>query len=173
LPAASSTRLTREVVLHAALAVLDEEGLAGLSLRSLGARLGVSAMAPYKHYENKAELLEALTAHALAPLEEHRDLEAAMRGLHATLSEHPGLIDLFTRRPDTPRLETARKRMLADLKAAGVPPQEAADALRALTGYVLGYVLLTRTRHAGREHKASFDYGLNQLLEPIKQRSSP
>jgi AcrR family transcriptional regulator len=159
-------------VLSAALEVLDGEGLAGLSLRSLGARLGVSAMAPYKHFENKAALLDALTAHALEPLNADTDLETAMRGMHAILDRHPGLVELFTLSPDTTRLDAARVRMLSALTESGVPEVEAADALRALTGYVLGYVLLTRTRTAGRAHEGSFDYGLKLLLEPIKERSS-
>jgi TetR/AcrR family tetracycline transcriptional repressor len=162
--------LNREVVLRAALEVLDDDGLSGLSLRAVAGRLAVTAMALYKHYENKAALLDALAAYALQPLEETDDLESAMRGLHARLSAHPGLIDLFTMRPDPPRIDRIRDRKIRALVGAGVPRAEAADALRALTGYVLGYVLLTRTRHAGRERAGSFDYGLRPLLQPIEER---
>ncbi|HEY6737567.1 MAG TPA: TetR family transcriptional regulator, partial [Actinopolymorphaceae bacterium] len=52
--------LTRERVLDAALALVDREGLAALSMRRLGAELGVEAMTLYHHVANKAALLDGL-----------------------------------------------------------------------------------------------------------------
>ncbi len=44
----------------AALDLVDEEGLSALSLRSLGKRLGVSQAAFYRHFPDKAALLEGI-----------------------------------------------------------------------------------------------------------------
>ena len=52
--------LTRERVLTAALEIVDREGLARLSMRRLGAELGVDPMAVYYHIPNKAALLDAM-----------------------------------------------------------------------------------------------------------------
>ena len=52
--------LTREAVVAAAVALADEEGLDGVSLRRLGDRLDVSAMAPYRHVRGKDDLLDAM-----------------------------------------------------------------------------------------------------------------
>jgi AcrR family transcriptional regulator len=49
--------LTRQRVADAALAFIDEHGLDGLSMRKLGAELGVEAMSLYNHVTNKADLL--------------------------------------------------------------------------------------------------------------------
>lgn len=43
-----------------ALAVLGEKGVSGLSLRALARELGVGHNAPYRHFKNKTDLLEAL-----------------------------------------------------------------------------------------------------------------
>jgi AcrR family transcriptional regulator len=52
--------LSRERVADAALAFIDEHGLDGLSMRKLGAELGVEAMSLYNHVTNKADLLDAV-----------------------------------------------------------------------------------------------------------------
>ena len=52
--------LTRQRVADAALAFIDEHGLDGLSMRKLGAELGVEAMSLYNHVTNKADLLDAV-----------------------------------------------------------------------------------------------------------------
>ena len=52
--------LSREIILSTALDLVDEEGLSALSLRSLGKRLGVSQAAFYRHFPDKAALLEGI-----------------------------------------------------------------------------------------------------------------
>ena len=52
--------LTRQRVADAALAFIDAHGLDGLSMRKLGAELGVEAMSLYNHVTNKADLLDAV-----------------------------------------------------------------------------------------------------------------
>jgi len=58
--------LTRERIVEAALAVVEEEGLAAFSTRKLGERLGCEAMSIYHHFPSKQHLLDALVEHALA-----------------------------------------------------------------------------------------------------------
>ena len=53
--------LTRERIFSAALALVDEAGLAALSLRALGKRLGVSQTAFYRYVPDKAALLEGVS----------------------------------------------------------------------------------------------------------------
>ena len=48
---ASRDSLTRESILQAAVALADEGGIASLSMRRLGERLGVEAMSLYNHIE--------------------------------------------------------------------------------------------------------------------------
>lgn len=65
-PAHNSTRHDREAVAQAAVALLDEVGLADLSMRRIAARLDVQPSALYWHYASKqalfAELADRITA---------------------------------------------------------------------------------------------------------------
>ncbi|WP_432057972.1 TetR/AcrR family transcriptional regulator [Streptomyces sp. bgisy022] len=66
-------RLSRERVLAAALALVDEEGLSALSMRRLGAELGVEAMALYRYAASKDALLDGLVEALYLELEERLD----------------------------------------------------------------------------------------------------
>jgi AcrR family transcriptional regulator len=59
--AAPRTPLTRERIAEAALSMIDAEGLDALSMRKLGAALGVEAMSLYNHVRNKDDLHGAVT----------------------------------------------------------------------------------------------------------------
>ncbi len=58
--------LQREVVVRAALALLDEVGLDGLTMRRLAAELGVQNPALYWHFKNKQDLLNQMAETMLA-----------------------------------------------------------------------------------------------------------
>jgi len=50
----------RETLVSLALEALEESGLESISLRQLAIQAGVSGMAPYRHFSDKAALLEAV-----------------------------------------------------------------------------------------------------------------
>ena len=50
----------REGYIRAALELLDEVGLSGLTLRKLGSRLGVQGPALYAHFRSKQDLLDQM-----------------------------------------------------------------------------------------------------------------
>src|SRR5690625_7831205 len=56
--------LTRAKVLSAALEIIDRDGLQGLSMRRLGAALGVEAMTIYHYVPNKDALLDGVLEEA-------------------------------------------------------------------------------------------------------------
>src|SRR5947209_3552131 len=59
-------KLERRAVVRAALRLLDEVGLDGLSLRRLAAEVGVRAPALYWYFKNKQELLDEMAEAMLA-----------------------------------------------------------------------------------------------------------
>src|SRR4051812_47064186 len=69
-------RLSRERVLAAALALVDREGLSALSMRRLGAELGVEAMALYRYAASKDALLDGLVEALYLELEERLTVES-------------------------------------------------------------------------------------------------
>jgi AcrR family transcriptional regulator len=50
----------REAILQTSLELIEEKGVRALTLREIGTRLGVSRMAPYRHFADKTALLAAL-----------------------------------------------------------------------------------------------------------------
>lgn len=58
----------RRALLDAALQLLTEQGFAGLTLRAVARRAGVSEAAPYHHFASKAALVEALIIQTLQQL---------------------------------------------------------------------------------------------------------
>ncbi len=58
----------RNALHKAACAILEEDGLAGLSLRAVARRAGVSHAAPYRHYVNHESLLVELAREGFAEL---------------------------------------------------------------------------------------------------------
>src|SRR5437868_7356615 len=66
--------LTRDRVCRAALELVDAEGLDALSMRRLGARLGVEAMSLYRHVRDKGDVLDAVQTAVLSDIE-MRDLD--------------------------------------------------------------------------------------------------
>ncbi|MDT9697958.1 TetR/AcrR family transcriptional regulator [Streptomyces sp. P17] len=52
----------RAACLHAARELLEEDGSAGLSLRAVARRAGVSATAPYRHFADRDALVSAVAA---------------------------------------------------------------------------------------------------------------
>lgn len=95
--------LTADQIVHAAIVLLDEEGLDGLNMRSLGARLGSAATAIYWHIKTKDDLVR-LAADAVWHEVELPDLDAGdwrtaatamATGMHAMLTRHPWLGQAF------------------------------------------------------------------------------
>src|SRR6186713_2076638 len=57
--------LDLDVIVQAALAFIDQHGAQGLTMRGLGQRLGVEAMALYRYVTGREDLLEAVVAELL------------------------------------------------------------------------------------------------------------
>ena len=78
----------RTALLDAAARMIKKDGVAGFSLRELAKRAGVSHTAPYRHFENKEEILanlmleghRRLRAHLLASRKAHPDSAAEQLG---------------------------------------------------------------------------------------------
>lgn len=147
--------LSRERVVRAALALIDERGLDQLTMRRLGAALGVEAMSLYKHVEGKEaildgvrELLLAEFAAALPPDDAEGDWqEHLQRFAHAYRAlgrAHPEAFGLLARGVERAYVaggditESAIRRLLA----AGFDRETAIRALRTVVRYVLGSALV-------------------------------
>jgi TetR/AcrR family transcriptional regulator, tetracycline repressor protein len=140
--------LARERIVQAAMKIIDGEGLDALSMRRLGAELGVNPMAAYYHVPNKSALydliLEAVMAGVdmsaidpAAPLAEQ--LKQAARAYRAALLAHPRAIPvLATRSVRTAAALRPIEPILGILFAAALTPNEAMAAVDCVAQYILG-----------------------------------
>ena len=91
----------RNALIAAGIELIEEKGIAGLSLRAIAARVGVSHTAPRNHFGSLKGLLTAIGAeafrlHAAAMREGVSDTSPGVERLHAALR---GYVDFALRRP--------------------------------------------------------------------------
>src|SRR5215207_11014014 len=98
--------LSRRRVLEEAVRFADREGLEALTMRKLGAELGVEAMSLYNHVPNKGALLDGMVEVLLGALEvpaRNRDWEEhtreGYRAFRRLAHEHPNVFPLLVNRP--------------------------------------------------------------------------
>jgi TetR/AcrR family tetracycline transcriptional repressor len=142
--------LTREDIVEAALAVLDEAGLEGLTLRRIADRLGVKAPALYWHVASKKELVDEVAtelmrrAQVTDPLtgDWRTELGAAARRLRAVLLRHADGARVFsgTRLTDIEVIR-GREGLLRLLVEAGFELRDAALAWSTVRDLVVGFVI--------------------------------
>jgi len=142
--------LTRERILDAALALLDEGGAGALSMRRLGAALGVDPMAVYRHVDGRRGLLLALAEREYAALPvPPADLpweERVRRWAHALRDlglAHPRLVlgILTDAEAIAVAAVTADEALWAALEDAGLAPADVVRAGDLIVDYVHGALL--------------------------------
>jgi len=141
--------LSRESVIAAALALVDADGLAGLSTRKLGERLGVEAMSIYHYFPSKQHLLDALVDHAIASIPLERpgaDPEGQLRRLaydyRAMARRFPRLYPLVAlHRLNTPTGVALIERALELVHALARNDELAARQFRAFGYFLTGAAL--------------------------------
>ena len=139
--------LTRERIAQAALVLIDEVGLESCSMRLLGSRLGVEAMALYHHFPGKGGLLDAVMDELVAewalpargtqpPIARLRQL---LRSYRATALRHPrAFLLLAARRFNTERSFAMYERILEAFADLGLDPPESARWFRLIGGFASG-----------------------------------
>lgn len=148
-------RLSRELVLSTALALVDKEGLDALSMRRLGLELNRDPMSLYRYAANRAALLDGVTEmvlNELAIFSHDPDWQAQLRKIAHDLRllalRHPNVVPLLVTRPlSTPLglrpLGTLRplEQILTLLIDAGFTPADALHVYRAYYGFLYGHIL--------------------------------
>lgn len=139
--------LTRRKILEVALRLVDDDGLPALTMRSLGAELGVDPMAVYKHLANKDALLDGVAELLWSTVDVPDDADTAWkerlrliaRSLRRLAHSHPNTYPLLFRTCLSEPALRVFDAQLGTLKGAGFTPDVAAQAVRALVTYAVGY----------------------------------
>ncbi|HYN17599.1 MAG TPA: TetR/AcrR family transcriptional regulator [Actinomycetes bacterium] len=150
--------LSREPVLEAARRIADEDGVDRLTMRRLAAELGVMPNALYTYFPHKEALLDALVDDLLAGIDagdpaegDWRDgLVRVMDSSRRLLLAHPQLVSVFIARPGLgPNAARLGEITLELLRRAGLEGERAAEALRVLLVYSLGFAAFQAPRLRG------------------------
>ncbi|MCX2182119.1 TetR/AcrR family transcriptional regulator C-terminal domain-containing protein [Streptomyces sp. SKN60] len=98
--------LTREGILRAALALVDEEGAAALSTPRLAARLGVKGPSLYNHVSSRDEIIDGIRELIAAEMELDASIhpwtaavDSWARAYRTAIAAHPHAIPLLAGRP--------------------------------------------------------------------------
>lgn len=143
--------LSRALILRAALAIIDADGLGGLTVRKLSARLGVTAMAIYRHFRNKAaiehELVDLVVGDYDVTNHHEKDwtewVHATYAKMRHALCTHPGVMPLLDNASyQGGHALSVMDRVLAELRRAGLDDAQAAQLFHTLMAYMIGTVVL-------------------------------
>ncbi|MFD7079968.1 TetR/AcrR family transcriptional regulator [Streptomyces sp. NPDC059918] len=145
----SQPALTRQALVRAALRVLEQEGINGLSMRKVASELGVKAASLYWHVRNKEELLDLLTdelmADAEAPPREgdwrEQLREYCLRYRRHLLGKRDAAKVVAGRLAPGPHLLCLMEDQLGRLREAGFSDADAAMVNYSLGAFVQGFVL--------------------------------
>ena len=150
-----SPLLSRERIVSAALALVDSEGLEGLSTRRLAAALGVTGPSLYNHMGTKEELLVDVVDAVLAGVDTsmfaalsdenpawRSALDKWARSYQKALAAHPNIVPVLAsglgRRPNALRIADA---VFGGLVSSGWARREASSVGAVMRYFVLGSAL--------------------------------
>lgn len=160
-PRSTRTQLSRERIVRTAVDYIEQHGMAGLSMRRLGAMLGVEAMSLYRYVEGRESLLDGVVEAVMADMDTDADVitqpshgwqdfvQRIAHGVRRIALSYPMCFPLVASRPtEAPWLRPPLRsvdwveRLLAGLIDEGFDDDAAVEAYRAFTSFLLGHLLL-------------------------------
>lgn len=141
--------LSRDKVLHGALAVADAGGIASLTIRSLAGQLGVKPMSVYHHVANKEDILDGLVDLVFSEIELpavegdwRSEMHRRAGSVRRVLARHRWAIGLLeSRRSPGPATLQHHDAVLGTLRSAGFSRAMTAHAYALIDSYVYGFAL--------------------------------
>jgi AcrR family transcriptional regulator len=156
--------LSRRRIAHAALGLLDEQGLAGVTMRAVAQRLDVEAMSLYRYVTGRDAMLDAVIDAIVDELADDPEvsltpvgpwpewLAGMARGVRRYSRHHPRAFPLIATHPSrtpwlNPPLRSPRwvEALLGGLVSQGFGDDEAVFAYRVFSTFLLGYLVLETT----------------------------
>lgn len=153
--------LNRLLIIERATAMIDRDGVASLTMRSLGSALGVEAMSLYRHVNGRADLLEGISESLMGaikvqpgpPLGRSHSWRSFLQDLAHEVRRvalvHPAAFPLVvTRHPGAPWLRPPLpslpivEAILHGLLGRGFTDYQAVATYRAFSSFLLGHLLV-------------------------------
>ena len=142
--------ISREAIVAAAIRLLDREGLAALSMRRLAEELGTGAASLYWHVGSKDGLLDLVFDELIGeeqvpeadPSRWQEQLKDIARAQRRISLRHPYLVRISIGRiPMGPNALRFSERVIAILRAGGLPPRLAVQGYLLLIATVNGFTV--------------------------------
>ena len=133
--------ISRELLIRTALQIVDRDGADGLSMRKLGAELGVDPMTAYRHLPSKEALLDGVMEAVVSEVDLEVDvtlpwqdqLRQLIQADVDALLAHPNVLPSLARRPlVTPGSLRLVERAFEIMSGARIPLRDAALATNAV-----------------------------------------
>jgi len=163
--------ITRDDVVNAGLAVVDQVGVEGLTMRAVAQLAAAPTMSLYSHFKNKHELLDLMYVEVARRMYAYQgcptwqaELVALAQRVHSLLSKHPNFAPLLSR-PVPPLDITLREEVLKLMVADGMTPRDAFLALSTVALTSVGLVLVKRVLEGPSEGES----GLSQRFALLKE----
>jgi AcrR family transcriptional regulator len=148
-----SRSLTTDTIAAAAIAVVDRDGYATLSMRTVARELGMSTMALYRYLDDRGELERLIVDHMWAPVSVDVPADGPWNGqitiltgrVRDTAKAHPETVPLLLRHRHSSRrsLEWIEA-MLGVLTGAGFTSSARVIAQRTIVNYLVGAIQAER-----------------------------
>ena len=142
--------ISREAIVAAAIRLLDADGLDALSMRGIADDLGTGAASLYWHVGSKDGLLDLIFDQLIGevtvpdpdPARWREQVKEVARSQRAVSLAHPYVVRISIGRiPMGPNALRYSERVLAILRAAGVPPRLAVQGSHLLISTINGFTL--------------------------------
>jgi TetR/AcrR family tetracycline transcriptional repressor len=179
--AADAQVLSREIIVAAALDLIDEQGLEAFSLRGVAKRLGVYPTAVYWYVDNKDKLLAEAVALAFQPEEPpnptadwRMDIRKLFRRWRAAIRRHPNIAPAVGSQlaSNTDVQFELVERVLNDLSRAGFSGTALVGAYNAIIASVVGFVA-QEFAAIPRDDLANFQDQIKSRLLTVDPKSYP
>ena len=166
--------LTREQIIEAAVAYADEHGIDDLSMRKLGADLGVEAMSLYNHVDNKDDIYDGMIDYVFSSISlpaEDLKWKDAIRQVGASAMESFGqhnwvVFALMQRGNFGPGALAFMDNVVGRFLVAGFTDEDSHHAWQMLASHTMGYAFQSATNPGRAEvEKANLQTLLSQAGE--------
>ena len=174
----SEEPLNKTQILRAAILLVDEEGVDGLSMRKLSQKMGVGTMSLYNHVANKHEILTGVLGMVLEEIEAPTptaDWKSAIRvraiSARNTFLAHPWAVNLLDGRYPSPLVMAYHNTNLGSFRKAGFSPVNTVHANTVFEAFVYGSALQAVSRKDLPSER--FSQVAKTMLENIPAKAFP
>jgi AcrR family transcriptional regulator len=171
--------LTYEHIARAAIDIADVEGIEGVSMRKVAARLGSGTMSLYRYVSTKEELIDLMVddvcGELIPPTEPsgdwRRELLAAARRSRSVALRHPWVIAFLLARPALgPNALRLTERAMASVDGLGLDIDAMLDMTSTIQAFVIGVVQAELAEQEARRRTGLAEAEWRMMRAPYLQR---